>query len=181
MASITLSEEQLRERSNSLHSVFAPLRDGKPRVALGFAKDPPGGSTALVVTDAKTGRLQYREESFRTSVKVLRCRYFELWRIAGGKILSLDRAYFTLVEVVPSTTEFRELLCIHTDPDDDNELKRGPHLHVSCAPPPISHCHFPLDLGFLKAVLKDCDSLTTAMQRAIAVVASDVLPRFKDR
>lgn len=181
MASITLSEEELQRRSNSLHSLFDPLRDGRSRVALGFAKDAPGGSTALVVTDAKTTGLQYREETFRTSVKVLRCRYFELWRVARGKNLSLDRAYFTLLEVVSPSRPFQELLCVHTDPSDNDDLKRGPHLHVSCAPDPISHCHFPLDFGFLQAVLKDCDSLTAAMRRAIAVVARDVLPRFKDR
>jgi hypothetical protein len=95
--------------------------------------------------------------------------------------LVLDRAYFTLLEIAPKTREFRELLCIHTDPGDSDELKQGPHLHVSCALDPIAHCHFPLDLGFLQEVLKDCDSLTAAMRRAIAVVGRDVLPRFKDR
>ena len=175
---IMLSEQELCKRCNSLHSMFAPLRIGKPRVALGFAKDAPGGFTALVVTDAKTRGLQYRAESFRTSVKVLRCRYFELWRGAGRNMLSLNRAYFTLVKVLPTESVFPPLLCIHTDPADNNDLKRGPHLHVSCAPQPIRHCHFPFDLGFLPTVLQDCDSLTAAMQRAINVVVTDVLPRF---
>jgi len=181
MASITLSEQDLSDRRNSLHSMFAPLRGEKPRVALGFATDSPRGTRALVVTDEKTAGLRYREESFRTSVAALRCRYYELWRTRPGGNLALYRAYFTVVEVVPTTTEFPQLLGVHTDPTDNDDLKQGPHLHVFRAPQPIPHCHFPLDYGFLQTVLEDCDSLTAAMRRAIAVVARDVLPRFKDR
>jgi len=95
--------------------------------------------------------------------------------------MALDRAYFTLLEVVPGAHEFRDLLCIHTDPADALDLKQGPHLHISCAPDPMSHCHFPLEFGFLNTVLEDCNSLTAAMQRAIHIVAIDVLPAFNDR
>jgi len=180
MASITLPTANLYKRSNMLHKLFTPLREGKPRVAVGLAKDSPRGTSALVATDEQTGTLRYRDESFRTSTQVLRCSYFELWRGSAGDDLMLEQAYFTLIEVVPATRTFRELLCIHADPADNNDLKQGPHLHVSCAPDPMGHCHFPLEFGFLEAVLKDCDSLTTAMRRAISVVARDVLPRFKD-
>jgi len=181
MGLITLPEAALHTRSNMLHALFTPLREGKPRVAIGFAYDNPGNTMALVATDEKAGALHYRDESFRTSMDVLRCRYYELWQIAARGDLALDRAYFTLLEVVRATHDFRDLLCIHTDPDDSNDLKQGPHLHLSCAPDPMGRCHFPLEFGCLKAVLKDCDSLTKAMQRAISVVAREVLPRFKDR
>lgn len=181
MPSIVLPERKLRERLNTLHKLFVPLRKDKSRVACRFAGGCPGGTTALVATDERTGSVVYSGESFRTSAAGLRCRYYELWRGSGGGNFTLNRAYFTLVEVVSETHEYREVLCIHTDPDDDNELKQGPHLHVSCAPEPMQHCHFPLEFGFLYAVLKDCDSLTSAMERAISIVATDVLPRFKDR
>ncbi|MFH1715992.1 MAG: hypothetical protein ABIF19_01465 [Planctomycetota bacterium] len=181
MVSITLPEPDLHERSNTLHKLFTPLRRLMPRVAIRFARGSPGGAITLVATDERAGAIRYREESFRTSTQVLRCRYFELWRATAGSNLWLDRAYFTLLEVMRATSEYQELLCIHTDPSDKVDLKQGPHLHVSCAPDPIRHCHFPLEFGFLRAVLKDCDSLTIAMQRAINVVARDVLPRFKDR
>ena len=181
MASITLPERSLHTRANTLHELFAPLRAGKSRVAIGPAKDSPGGTIALVATDARTSGLRYREGSFSTSAQVLRCRYFELWRGSSGRELALDRAYFTLLKILPATHDFQELLCIHTDPADKNNLKRGPHLHVSCAPDPLPHCHFPLEFGFLEAVLRDCGSLTSAMQRAIGLVARDVLPKFSDR
>lgn len=181
MPAITIMEHDLHPRTNTLHELFTPLRNGKPRVAIGVAKDSPGGMVALVASDGKSSALGYREESFRTSADVLRCRYFELWRGSASNIMTLDRAYFTLMEVVRETREFRDLLCIHTDPADDNDLKRGPHLHLSCAPDPMPHCHIPLAFGFLETVLQDCTSLTKAMERAIQVVAIDVLPKFKNR
>jgi len=135
----------------------------------------------LVATDEKTCALPYQGEGFRTSTQVLRCCYYEQWQVCARSTFTLDRAYFTLLEVVPAARKYDKLLCIHTDPADNNDLKQGPHLHVSCAPDPMGHCHFPLEFGCLEAVLKDCDSLTTAMQRAIGVVARDVLPRYRNR
>jgi hypothetical protein len=70
------------------------------------------------------------------------------------------------------------VLCLHTDPGDAEVFKQGPHLHVSCAEDPIPHCHFPLDLGSLNMVLKDCDSLTLALQRAIGAIAKEVIREF---
>lgn len=179
MASIILPERKLRERSNTLHELFVPLRGGKSRVACRFASGAPGGTAVLVATDGNAGASSYLEESFRTLTKAVRCGYYELWRTSTGNTFTLDRAYFTLLEVLSATHEYRDLLCIHTDPGDDNHLKQGPHLHVVCAPEPVQHCHFPLEYGFLDAVLKDCKSLTSAMQRAIFIVARDVLPRFQ--
>ena len=134
MPSITLLERDLIERSDALHEMFAPLRRGKPRIAIGFAKDSPGGTRALVATDGNVAFLRYRDESFRTSTRLLRCQYFELWRSSTRDKLALDRAYFTLLRVEQREHLYQELLCIHADPTDKNDLKQGPHLHMSCAP-----------------------------------------------
>lgn len=181
MALIALPEREVVARLNELHTVFAPLRQGLPRVAVGFAKDSPAGMKALVASDTATSSLQHRETNFSTAVSDVRCQYFELWKGSMGEMLTLNRAYFTLLRVVPTTRVFEEVLCLHTDPGDGDELKQGPHLHISCAPEPLPHCHFPLEAGFLTLVLKDSKSLTAAMQRAISVVAKDVLPRFKNQ
>jgi hypothetical protein len=179
MAAIRLPERDVEGRRNSLHAVFAPLRRPEHRLAFGRAADTPGGSIAIVAHDAKSGPLRYRDERFSTKVGALTCSYFELWRGVGGQDnLVLDRAYFTLFKTSPESRETSEVLCLHSDPGDENDLKRGPHLHLSCAPDPIPHCHFPLEFGFLEAVLKDVDALTSAMRRSIAVVAREVLPRF---
>jgi hypothetical protein len=178
MATIKLPERNLVARTNTLHLIFAPLRGANSRTAVEIAKDSPGGTIALVARDQKSDNSLYREESFRTFKPGLRCKYFELWRDTGGNAFDLNRAYFTLLNVLPTTHEFKELLCIHTDPGDVDDLKQGPHLHVSCAPDPMQRCHFPLEFGNLPIVLKDCDSLTNAMERAIGVIARDVLPRF---
>jgi hypothetical protein len=178
MAQLTLQERDLASRANALHRVFAALRGDRDRVGGGFAIDSPGGTKAIVMSDRPRGTLKYRDESFRTFSQRLRCRYFELWALTSSGTYVLDRAYFTLFEVVPGVTAYKDVLCIHADPADADEHKQGPHLHVVCAPEPIPGCHFPLDLGALKAVLKDCGSLTEAMQRAVGVVAKDVLPRF---
>jgi hypothetical protein len=178
MASITLDERDLLTRANDLHTVFAPLRKGRKRLAIRRANSA-GGTVALAASDLAVGWLSYRDASFRTSVETLRGRYFELWRTVGRTKLLLDRAYFTLERIQQASHTFDEILCVHTDPGDIEEYKQGPHLHVTCAEQPIPHCHFPLDLGSLHTVLKDCASLTTAMQRAIRVVATDVLPKFR--
>ncbi len=179
MASITLSERDLNVRRNALHELFTPLRAGYSRVAIEFAKDRPGGMIKLVATDRKASEFHSGDAGFRTKNATLRCRYFELWQGTLKDRLSLYRAYFTLLLVDPETRSLPELLCIHTDPSDADDLKQGPHLHISCARDPIPHCHFPLEFGFLTDVLKDPQSLTSAMQRAISLVARDVLPRFK--
>jgi hypothetical protein len=178
MASISLQERELVSRQNSLHKIFAPLRRGKDRLAMGFANNSAGGTKILVAREQPISSRPYRDESFRTSATALRCSYFELWRVAPSNSLVLDRAYFTLLRVKQASTAFDEILCLHTDPGDHEEFKQGPHLHVSCAEHPIPHCHFPLDLGSLAVVLKNCEALTDAMERAIRVIAEDVLPRF---
>ncbi len=180
MGLITLPERDLKRRVNDLHQLFTPLRGRGPRVACKFTSSGVGGLLKIIATDDRTGAGPYSEESFRTSADVLRCNYYELWRGSAHGVYLLERAYFSLLEVVRQTHAYRSLLCIHTDPNDENDLKQGPHLHVSCAPDPIHHCHFPLEFGFLDAVLSDCDSLSLAMQRAIQVVSRDVLPRFKN-
>jgi hypothetical protein len=180
MASITLPERDVVSRLNQLYTVFAPLRDGLPRVAVGFAKDSPGGTKALVASDAPSNTLQRRQTMFSTTVASIRCQYFELWKVSKGQLMTLNRAYFTLLRLDPVRRDFSDVLSLHTDPDDDDEMKQGPHLHISCAPEPLPHCHFPLEAGFLELVLKDSEALTAAMQRAIGLVAKDVLPRFKD-
>jgi len=181
MALITVPERNLRQRSNTLHEMFIPLREGDSRVAVRYARSGPGGAIRLVATDEKTGGSIRTEESFRTSIQGLRCRYYESWRASAGDTFTLERAYFTLLAILPAAHKYDELLCIHTDPADTDDLKQGPHLHISCAPDPMRHCHFPLAFGFLEVVLRDCDTLTRAMQRAIRVVARDVLPRYNNR
>jgi hypothetical protein len=178
MTTITLPERELVSRANSLHKIFMPLREQRDRIAFDFAKGSPGGTKVLVATDQAQGSRPRKGESFRTSVKSLRCNYSEEWRVVEHDTFALHHAYFTLLRVKQSSTEFDEILCLHTDPGDDAEFKKGPHLHVSCAEQPIPHCHFPLDLGSLPTVLKDSDALTSAIARAIRVVAEEVVPRF---
>jgi hypothetical protein len=136
---------------------------------------------ALVATDEETDVVHYLDASFRTSAVALRCNYHELWQGPARDYWSLNRAYFTLLEVVPALPNYQPLLCIHADPVEDSDFKQGPHLHMSCAPDPMHRCHFPLEFGFLKTVLRDCESLTDAIKRAIEIVAGDVLPRFETR
>ena len=180
MAYITLTEHDLVTRSNRLYKLFSPLRGDRKRVALQRTNGVSGGFLALAASDMASDRLNYREAYFHTSVEALRCRYFELWSTSGGGSLILNRAYFTLVQVDRTAQVFRDILCLHTDPGGENRYKQGPHLHISCAEQPIPHCHFPLDLGCLDIVLENCDALTDAMQRAIQIVATDVLHRYVD-
>lgn len=56
VAWITLHERDLVQRSNELHRIFGPLRVGRERVSIGFAKDSPGGAIVLVAHDMTFGR-----------------------------------------------------------------------------------------------------------------------------
>lgn len=182
MPTISVTEADLVKRSNSLYRLFSPLRvNDATRVACGFAKDSPGRSKVLVASDGTTRDRRYREETFRTSIPDLRCKYFEVWQPGKANHVVLNRAYLTLLRVGAPGRDFEELIALHTDPDDSSDMKQGPHLHVTCAPDPMHHCHFPLAWGFLTQVLRNCDSLTVAFGLAIKMIAQDVLPRYRTR
>lgn len=178
MARLVLPEHEIASRMNSLHVVFAPLRDGRRRLAFGRATGTPGGTVGIVAHEQKGSRLSYRSERFGTKVKALTSSYFELWRGHQAGTLYLDRAYFALYTTTPGTHRATELICLHTDPDDGDEFKRLPHLHFKCATEPIPHCHFPLELGFHDVVVKDVGELTSAMARAVGILAKEVVSRF---
>lgn len=175
---ITLRERQVVERSNRIHSMFAPLRIELSRVPVGFAKDSPDGRKALVASEFSPQSVGHRHADFRTFVPGVRCKYFELWALENKDVYKLHQAYFSVMRADPTSREYVEILGVHADPHDDELVKRMPHLHVSCAPHPIGRCHFVLESGFVDHVLKDCESLTAAMTRAIHCIGTDLLTRF---
>ena len=141
--------------------------------------DKTGNGIVLGAHDGLGRSRDYLEWRFRSEAKGVSCQYFEVWNDAGPQsLLRLGCAYFTVLVLDNASRQYEELLCIHCDPDDDSDVKRGTHLHVTKCYDPIPKCHFPLNYGHLEDVLSSIHKLDEAMGNVIACVAAEVIPRF---
>ena len=169
-------------RIQHVKSLLSPLAE-KKRFHCEFYRPKVARGKVLVAHDGKKIQESYREWSFRSHARDIWCRYFELWiPITSEGEWYLNRAYLTILRTNYQTRSLEEYLCIHCDPNDTSDEpgsshKRGPHLHVEMAEPPIPDCHFPLNLGHLEQVLSSVDSLTEALQQTIEVLSHEFLAR----
>ncbi len=178
MPGIRLKTKDLERRRSKIARMLRPLRANRP-VPCDMTHAWPGNGIALGAHDGAVTDRDYRGWRFRSRAKDVWCAYFEVWHHAGPRIpLSLACAYFTLFVTNRESKTLEELFCIHCDPDDQSDMKRGPHLHVTKACHPLPKCHFPLNYSHLNHVLESIETLNTAMCNAIAIVATEVLPRF---
>ena len=178
MGAIRLKTEDLDHRRSAIRRMLKPLRAYQP-VACGLTHDKAGNGMVLGAHDGHVRDKDYREWYFRSSAKNVWCQYFEVWNDTEPQNrLSLVRAYFTVFIADRATGQFEELLCIHCDPNDESDMKRGPHLHVTKAIDPLPKCHFPLNYSHLDHVLTSIQTLHDAMYKAIVIVAKEVIPRF---
>ena len=158
--------------------MLKPLRSNR-LVACDITHDRSGNGMVLGAHDGHVTDRDYRGWHFRSSAKGVRCQYFEVWIDADPRSrLTLYRAYFKLSVINRVDNMFEEFLCIHCDPDDQSDMKRGPHLHVTKGDDPLPKCHFPLNYGHLNEVLKSIQTMHAAMCEAIMIVAKEVIPRF---
>jgi hypothetical protein len=78
-------------------------------------------------------------------------------------------------------TEY-ELLALHCDPEEpDGEravYKRGPHVHISIAEPPVKDAHIALARGHLDEVLANVGSLMEALNWCIIMIRDELLSRY---
>ena len=178
MQAIRLKREDLNRRRKVIGRMLKPLRADQ-LVACGITRDKSGNGIVLAAHSGLGTDRDYRNWRFRSKAKDVWCQYFEIWIDAGPQSqLRLFRAYFTLLLIDEASGRFEEVLCIHCDPDEESDMKRGPHLHVMKATHPLPKCHFPLNYSHLNEVLESIQTLNTAMCKAIAIVAIEVIPRF---
>lgn len=181
---IKLPERDLLRRPSIIRSLLAELRTtaaGSP--ACNFYRGAESHRKVLAAHEGGVSTDHYRNWMFRTGAKGLWAQYFEIWAPASTRQASwsLHAAYLTILELDRNSSV--EVLAVHCDPTDtgaepQGSFKRGPHLHVKCAREPIPKSHFPFNYGHLDQVLRDCDTLTKALEDALLVVKTEVLTRF---
>lgn len=180
MAGIRLRRSDLGGRRMKIGRMLKPLHANR-LVPCGVTHVRFGHGIVLGAHDGRGKSRDYRDWHFRSEAKDVWCQYFEVWTDTDSRSrLSLACAYFTLFLINRENKKFEEVLCIHCDPDDRSDMKRGPHLHVTKADDPIPKCHFPLNYGHLDDVLTSIQTLHEAMRKAITMVAKEVIPRFSD-
>lgn len=183
MPTIVIDLDQLNPRVTVVRSILQPLKRGRPVPCAMPPHQYQGGKFIAAHDGGKLGD-HPRDWNFRTFAHNIWCQYFELWKPNDTHSQwSLDKAYLTLLAMNREQRKLEELICVHCDPDATDEeplrtFKRGPHLHVVKSP--LAKSHFPLNLGHLDAVLFSVDSLTSALQGAIAVLAEEVVKRYKE-
>lgn len=178
MAGIRLKTKDLESRRSKIARMLRPLR-ANLSVPCDMTHDKSGNGIVLAAHSGRGAGRDYRDWRFRSKARDVWCQYFEVWTDADPQNrLSLTRAYFTLFLINREQNQLEELLCIHCDPGDQSDMKRGPHLHVTKAVHPLPKCHFPLNYSHLNDVLKSIQTLDTAMCKAIRIVATEVIPRF---
>ena len=179
MPGVELTEAELKARSRRVARLLRPLSSGG-KVTCSSVPSPDGQGRVVGGHDGSIAGVPYRDWYFRSSTKDIECQYFEIWRPRlDGLSWFLDRAYFHLVFVNTSLRQRDQIICVHTDPVDAADYKRGPHLHVVNAAEPIPKCHFPLNLSDLNKVLESCESLTKAIESALKIVRIEVITAYR--
>lgn len=182
MPTIVIAEDQLYHRPAAIRRLLRPLRAGRD-VPTQFYAGPVQRGKIIGAHEGALASSSYRNWHFRTFVREFWCQYFELWYLLQGKReWYLDRAYLNVFRLRAGPRVLEEFVCVHCDPDDDGaeplrSYKRGPHLHVIRAEAPIPKSHFPLNLGHLKEVLVNVETLSRAIEQAVRVVCEEVLRR----
>ncbi len=180
---LRINIDRLHSRQDPIRHMLRPLRDGYD-VGCSVGKGKYAGGKIVAAHDAPTPSGDPRDWRFRTFVPGISGQYFELWMPWNSdRSLVLNRAYLHILQLNREKCVLAEILCLHSDPAaTDNEplrtYKRGPHLHVKLAEPPLPQSHFPLNLGHLEQVLDSVGSLTNAMRSAVEVISNEVLKRM---
>jgi hypothetical protein len=140
-------------------------------------------SSNRVVVVACDGQLGngHRECYFSTAIDGMMGQYFEEWVTSGNQsVWELHQACLHLFRRGSPHEPPDEILALHCEPglpgnSTHDKLKKGPHVHVRPAGPPLSHAHFPLNFSHLEDVLRSMQDLTPALQNAVEIVVSEVI------
>lgn len=180
---IQLGERDVGKRAQTIQRMLRPISSiaHGPACSRGTAPD----AVVLGAHAGTRGSGAYRDWRFPTSKPTIQAMYFELWRSLGGTshTLYMDRAYMTIYRVDREDRTERAILSLHSDPNEPRgnehwQYKHCLHLHIEAAEAPIPHAHIALCDGFTDSVLTSTDSLTDAIERAVRMVADEVLAQL---
>ena len=186
MSVVVIAEDDLiHARPTAIRRFLQPLAM-KPAVACDSPRTAIAGGRVLAAHDGQVAGKEYRDWKFSSKHRDILCQYFELWRPAGShRKWALDRAYLTLFLTDRTSRQSRELICVHSDPNDltggtSQMYKRGPHLHIKHLAEPLPHAHFPLTIGYVDEVINSEPSLTRVLQEITSMLSIEVIDRFEE-
>jgi len=180
MCSLSVTHEELKSRPAALRGILRTLRRSRGTLGCDIIPGAPVfRATVIAAHEGALSHTDYRDLRFRTSAPDIRAQYFEIWKETGGTVpWCLHQAYLNLFRLDKAEHRLEEIISIHCDPGDEHEYKKGPHLHVQRAEPPLPKCHFPLNSMELDRVLASAADLTRAIENAVQNVCREVLQRF---
>lgn len=177
-----IETELLTRRGEQICRLLRPLT-GKGRLA--YATVSRRFELLIVAYSGSRPDTAPTDWKFTTCVHGIRGSYHERWLPADEKRkrFYLDRAYLHLYRQPRLQDEEWELLALHCDPNEPDDVgllthavyKRGPHIHVTAAEQPLPHSHFALNRSHLSDVLSSCESLSAAVQSGIIMIRDQVL------
>lgn len=173
---IVATRKDLTKRYKAVRKIIEPLRKSLPTIAI----VPKTSSTVwrIFAHDGVQTTSNSRDIRFRTQFDSIRARYFEIW-VPKASDWVLTQAYLDLFQL-DSEHEFQKLLSLHCDPNEpaSESYKRGPHLHLQAAGPPLCTGHIALGCQFTCRILESSKDLTEALQWASEMIATEVLVDF---
>ncbi len=182
MAVVQLRIRDLASRGQEVRDLLRPLvgKSGGP------AWQPRASSNEYIIGthQGSPPSSDYRDWRFSMGVRDFQAMYFERWlRSPENKpeIWYLHRAYLNIYQLV--NRKEIEFICLHCDPNEPDgaphaRFKKGPHLHVKVASPPVCDAHIALHLGCLESVLTSASSLSDALKSSIDMLVSEIWPRL---
>lgn len=176
---IELDERGVVGRLARVSRLLRPLRKDRSPVGCDFDSSAIGRGRILAAHDgAVPAGGNYRSWYFRTAIDSLRAQYFEVW-IEKRSTFELGQAYLHLFRTGDHASSLEEIVALHADPSDADKYKMGPHIHVKKSDHPLPQCHFALDLDRLEEVTSTVESLDQALERAIGLLADEVLGAYQ--
>ena len=183
---LQIEVSQLNSRVRDIQGLLIPLREQGISVACQICRHQYHGCKVLAAHEGIESSEHFDDLYFKTFATDIWSQYYEFWKPFDeySKFL-LYRAYLNLFIVNRQTHSFDKLVSVHCDPcEEGNEpetlYKRGPHLHVQRANPPIPKCHFPLNFTELNRVLASVDNINDALKNAVQIISNEVVGRFQN-
>lgn len=185
MTSLQIEIGKLSSRARDIQGLLAPLREHGVAVGCQICRQQYHGCKVIAAHEGIKIAENFDQWNFRTFAPEIWSQYYEFWKPSDGySKLILYRAYLNILFLNRETHGFDKLVSVHCDPcesgsDYESFYKRGPHLHVQRAEPPIPKCHFPLNLTELDRVLSSIDNITDALKSAVQILSDEVVRRYQ--
>ena len=180
MSLIITDPYTLNKRRQRVQKIFKPLaktnrvdvffHSGANKAVIGLGRDIYG-------SDLRRARHPSRYDSIYVN-------YFEIWIAQeAGETFFLEKSCMHLDTPYPDGTGDEKVSALHCDPslngkDSGSIFKHGPHLHISGNKRDIKKSHISLFLTNFDTSTSSIDTLSTALDKIVSMINSELLPRL---